>query len=345
MCRIVLVENECLTREVLKIIISKNIRGASIVGETDNGKAAVHMCEKLKPDIIFIDVKISGINGLDASKIIRNKNKDIIIIFLTAYEEEEIIQNYINSGGNDYILKPSRPEKIISMVNKYMDKLKNNELMTTAMRKELIGFIIDQDYSSSKKILNEILDNLQVIYSEEIYEFKLSCKEVVGDIIGAFDTLNLKADKLKLDHIKFFSQVPPLVDYYLIRRWAFKVLDAVFEIIIDNKKTNDDNKLKVALNYIEKNYLKKINLYEVAEYINFSPFYLSKQFKKEIGINFIEYVTKLKMEKAKELLANTNMPIINIALELSYNEQNYFSRVFRKHFKMTPSEYRDKIHR
>lgn len=344
MCRILLVENECLEREALKKIIYDNIKGVSIVGETENGRVAVKMCEELKPDIIFMDIKISGISGLDASKIIRNKNRDVIIVFLTAYLEDEIIQNCIRAGGNEYILKPFRPEKIINFVNKYIDKVKNNKDFLTTMKKELVSFIIEEDYRSSKKILNELIDNLQVIHSEGIEEFKLSCKEVVGNIIGAFDTLNLKINTRKLDHIKFFKQVPPLVDYYLIKRWVFEVLDVVFEIIIDKKKTSDDNKLKVALNYIEKNYLKKITLNEVAEYINFSPFYLSKQFKKELGINFVDYVTKLKMEKAKELLANTNMPIINIAIELSYNEQNYFSRVFKKHFKITPSEYRDGIY-
>jgi len=80
---------------------------------------------------------------------------------------------------------------------------------------------------------------------------------------------------------------------------------------------------------------------EVADNIKISPFYLSKIFKKYTGVNFIDYLTKLKIEKAKELLEYTDMPVINIAIELSFNEPNYFARVFRKTAGMTPSKYRE----
>jgi YesN/AraC family two-component response regulator len=71
-----------------------------------------------------------------------------------------------------------------------------------------------------------------------------------------------------------------------------------------------------------------------------SSYYLSKIFKKETGVNFVTYLTERKIEIAKDMLANTDVPIINIALDLSYHEPNYFSKVFKKSTGMTPTEYR-----
>ena len=57
---------------------------------------------------------------------------------------------------------------------------------------------------------------------------------------------------------------------------------------------------------------------------------------------FITYVTDRKMDLAKEMLVNTDIPVLNIALDLAYNEANYFSKAFKKKTGLTPSEYREK---
>ncbi|CEI72778.1 PocR ligand-binding domain-containing protein [Romboutsia hominis] len=98
-----------------------------------------------------------------------------------------------------------------------------------------------------------------------------------------------------------------------------------------------------ALNYIHSNIKKNITLEEVANHINLSPNYLSKTFKKDIGINFITYITNKKIALAKEMLKDTDTPILNISIDLSFNKPNYFSKVFKKIVGLTPSEYRNTL--
>ncbi|UQT47221.1 helix-turn-helix transcriptional regulator [Flavonifractor plautii] len=71
-----------------------------------------------------------------------------------------------------------------------------------------------------------------------------------------------------------------------------------------------------------------------------SSCYFSKLFKRMTGKNYITYVTDSRIEMAKRMLVDTEMPVINIAYELSYNETNYFSKAFKKKVGVTPSEYR-----
>ena len=71
-----------------------------------------------------------------------------------------------------------------------------------------------------------------------------------------------------------------------------------------------------------------------------SSCYFSKLFKRMTGKNYITYVTDSRIEMAKRMLVDTEMPVINIAYELSYNATNYFSKAFKKKVGVTPSEYR-----
>ena len=92
--------------------------------------------------------------------------------------------------------------------------------------------------------------------------------------------------------------------------------------------------------YIFSNYKNDISLDDVSREVDISPYYFSKIFKKETGENFIEYLTNIRIEKAKELLENTDMSMKEICIEVGYSNPNYFSRSFKKNVGVTPTEYK-----
>ena len=98
----------------------------------------------------------------------------------------------------------------------------------------------------------------------------------------------------------------------------------------------------MAIEYMERNYQKDLSLEDVARFIQISPFYLSKIFKKEIGENFIDYLTGIRIQKAKEFLANPLLTIKDICYQVGYKDPNYFARVFKKTCGITPTEYQAK---
>ena len=93
----------------------------------------------------------------------------------------------------------------------------------------------------------------------------------------------------------------------------------------------------VAENFCDPN----ISLISVARHVGLSSAHFSTVFSQTLGRSFINYLTAMRIEKAKSLLANTNMKLSDIAMEIGYNEPNYFSHVFRKVEGMTPKEYRN----
>ncbi|MBW6409587.1 response regulator transcription factor [Clostridium weizhouense] len=237
MCKVLLASDEALELEALKIIIYKKIENINIIGLAHNGDEVIKMDDDLNPDIIFMDTLMPGIDGFEATKIIKQKNKDRKIILMSVYDNFEFLQKALQIKADDYLLKPIKPEKVIEILSDY---IKNNE----------------------KQLLDKNLSN--------------------------------------------------------------------------------EDKLKLSLNYIEKNFKTDLTLQEVADYMNYSTTYFSKSFKKYVGVNFNKYLTNLKIKEAKSVLKKTNVTINDLAFNLGYNEPNYFCKVFKKIAGITPSEYRDK---
>lgn len=99
--------------------------------------------------------------------------------------------------------------------------------------------------------------------------------------------------------------------------------------------------LNKSLEYIEENYMREsLSLNEIAAAQEVSPNYFSAMFSQEMQMTFVEYVTRKRMEKARELLRDTDMRANEIALAVGYKNPHYFSFVFKKTQGCTPREYR-----
>lgn len=94
------------------------------------------------------------------------------------------------------------------------------------------------------------------------------------------------------------------------------------------------------IHYLRLNFDTNINLQQVADHVKLSPNYLSNLFKKEIQINFTDYLTQLRIEKAKELLLRTNMKSYEISEITGFSDNAYFSKVFKKLIGISPNEFR-----
>jgi len=108
--------------------------------------------------------------------------------------------------------------------------------------------------------------------------------------------------------------------------------------------TSSNNLILKAKSFVQEQFNDEmLSLNTVADHINVSSGYLSAIFKKETGINFSNYLTQLRMEKAMQLLATTDKNVYEIAFETGFSNPHYFSISFKKFTKLSPSEYRDKL--
>lgn len=109
---------------------------------------------------------------------------------------------------------------------------------------------------------------------------------------------------------------------------------------VESSKEDGNTVINKAKKYIYNNYNQDgISLKSVADAINLSPAYFSSLFKKDVGTNFVDYLTSVRIEKAKELLCCTAMKVSEIAYEVGFRDYRYFSQIFKKYTGKTPREF------
>lgn len=141
----------------------------------------------------------------------------------------------------------------------------------------------------------------------------------------------------------YLSTVMMINDYEQLRKWFIDKVSEACRNILTKKEEQASGLIIKAKYFMEENFSKDISLDDVSRTVDISPYYFSKLFKEETGENFIEYLTNLRIEKAKKLLQNKDLSIKNICVDTGYSDPNYFSRIFKKQVGVTPTEYREKI--
>lgn len=139
----------------------------------------------------------------------------------------------------------------------------------------------------------------------------------------------------------YFEKLYFMGSYEELRSWFITKIQVVSTQIATKKEKTNTYTIEKAKVYIMDNFMKEITLDDVSEAVNISPYYFSKLFKKEMGVNFIDYLTNIRMEKAKELLGVKDMSIKQICSEVGYSDPNYFSRIFKKNVGKTPTEFKE----
>ena len=530
MYKVIISDDEGIVRDAFKLIINKNFPDLKVVAEAETGREAIELACEHNPHIMIMDIKMPGIDGLQAIAEIRQQNPGTRFIVVSAYDQFKYANEAIRLGVDDYILKPAKREKIIEVIEKVrqtldgnrekrkrelelMEKLKSlipmlesefayalifgdiekinnidyprllgikfeagismivcfdkssypdnirNELGKSYMNQKVLELV--KNYFENQKIIcivspvisgkiniflprrkdedaygvrlwsidvansllreirletninccigvgeyHEGVDGLLASYNEALTSLNHPAEPggIVhfGDVKGAhvqqrkypIQLERILCDKVKLGDVKaslkalndFFlaiseEEIPRLhshvselmvvvsrvlyeygdedgtlytfdlsereklyrlSSYQEILNWCIGKIKLIAGIIADIKKKHVGSIITEAIGFINENYAKELNLEDVARSVAVSPYYLSKLFKSEKNQNFIDYLTGLRIEAAKKMLAASDMSAKEICYKVGYSDPNYFSKVFKKITGLTPVEFRE----
>lgn len=195
------------------------------------------------------------------------------------------------------------------------------------------------DHTEIKKVINGLKEDLsrQQVSGSEI-------KRLVREVGNTY-YITMRNSQLKIEDATYEQTT---LEHAIDNCYA---LDQLFQELTDqitgslsklmaDKSQKNVSQIKQAKMYIEQNYMKNITLEDLGSYLGFNSSYFSSFFKKETGTSFVEYLSKVRMEKAKELLKEQGLRIQDVCLMVGYNDVKYFTKLFIKHTGLKPNEFR-----
>ena len=495
MYQVMIVDDEEPVLVSFAFILNNNRTDFKLCAKARSGTEAVRLINEYAPDLVFMDIQMPGISGIDAIKQVRTNFPKIVFILATAYERFDIAQKAIPLGVFSYIVKPVSRKTLLDELLKvkiYLDssrdrelrRLEDTQLLKKTKEEETKRFLCsliwrDQDEDNWKKFLSlfSITSKRGVIYlleaggdiSEDIkntnYEiikdkiqFKFFCLSTIvagrmliffpeesslnkldyylqniikdlspysfiqgkGDIypldslhssfLEAFrpfaeasekkesyssgrekiklvcdsiiDTNNMEAENIFKDYwlgifnkwkfyialgkmVVLFSLVLDKIDKQILissnfnidpaeeimvlnsieewQTWSSQIFNSLRKHIKLSENQSYPRPLTSAIVYIRENYQKPIQLPLVAEACNVTSSYLSRLFTEYLSTNFIDYINRFRLNKAIILLEEKKYSIKEVAYSVGYQDPNYFSRIFRRHMGISPSDLEKKV--
>jgi two-component system, response regulator YesN len=210
------------------------------------------------------------------------------------------------------------------------------------MERMLLASLRRGDNIHANQILNELLD---IQYKELNGNFNIfRLKALEWAVLLSRTTINsnnINDDTLLETNNCYLKKIEESANFQEIKDILFSFTEQMAERIFSFHGVRHFSAIKKAERYIWENYTKKIGLKEIADAAGLSASYFSSIFKDEMGENLSNYLNRLRVEKAAAMLTSTNIPISKIAEACGFEDQSWFSKIFKNNTGYTPGKYRE----
>ncbi|WP_198543899.1 helix-turn-helix domain-containing protein [Petroclostridium xylanilyticum] len=257
--------------------------------------------------------------------------KDIINIKLSYNEAVNALKYKLYQGKNEIIdiddIEPQSKE--LYYYDSEKEKLLINNLKVGQQRE--VEILIDE-------LFQEILDNRNVSYTYVQQVFI----RIISSIVELIINLGMTVDEVFGSGYNLYEQLSGKETIEDIKIWLSEICHITVNTINKVNLTKSQKNAEKILEYVNENLSRDISINDIADWIGFSTAYVSKIFKENIGKNYIDYLNGSRIEKAKQLLKNTQLPVKEVGFRVGFNNIQTFMRTFKKYEGITPGQYRDK---
>ena len=220
--------------------------------------------------------------------------------------------------------------------------LTNQKTYPYDKEKNLILRLKTGDTNGAKALLNDILgyvffaegNNLTSVKTRALELSSIFSRAAIENGADSETVLKINNDfRMSLQNITHFEDL-----CYKLQETLDLFYDCMFHYVGSISSGNES--IKRAIQYISGNYFRPLTLEMAARHVNLTPAYFSTLFKQTTGYSFKEYLNMVRIEESKHLLTSTDDSIVDICLAVGFEDQSYFSKVFKKYTGMTPKQYR-----
>jgi len=227
-------------------------------------------------------------------------------------------------------------------VNKSNKQDQLNYTYPMDMERILLANLRRGDNVEARKILVKLLNILHRNVKGKVDILKLKAMELTVLLSRAVSDAKDINDNIDLDtNTRYLKKIEESVTLQEITDVLLAITDRMSGKIFSFHGVRHFSALRKAERYIWENYTRKISLREIADASGLSAPYFSTVFKEEMGENLSNYLNRLRVEKAALMLATTNLPISGIAATCGFEDQSWFSKIFKNNTGLTPAKFRE----
>lgn len=249
----------------------------------------------------------------------------------TSYEEAKEAFDYrVLMGESSHAIyindvEPQKPGNVLKEPLELQNILRNMKLGT----REELELSID-------KFIRELKE-----YKISMQQYQLTFMEMMTEILKLLRSYELDMTEIFGETFEPYQEMGKFHSPDELAEWMKDKCGKIRHLIREERKDSTKTLTEKARQYIEENYADStLSVEHLCRHLNVSATYFSVLFKKETGMSFVSYLTKVRLEHAIELLDHTEDKSYMIAEKVGYTEANYFSYVFKKKYGVSPSRYR-----
>jgi len=336
MYSVFLVDDEPLVKRGLRKLIPWEQYGFKITAEAENGNQALDMISAENTDVVITDVKMPFMDGMELSAILKERLPGIKVIILTGFDDFPLLQQSIRNGICDYLLKPVNADLLIESLVKIRQQIESERHSYPFAHEALIIAGLQKGDSYG---IYEAIDGL----FEEFKKYKMplalvlkTCERIMATVDNCLETEGTDLNAIVHTNAAFNGYYANCKNEMEIKEQMTDIIDK----ILDHKSGASKTLIHDIKRYIMEHLCEEITLDVIAAKFYLNPSYISQLFKNETGENYVDFLVKNRMEKAKKLLKDPNFKIQDISVMVCYNDAKYFGQIFKKHVGMLPSEFR-----
>ena len=361
-----LVDDEELSRFAMRTLLMRNFNDVTLVAEAETGEEAIEMFERYRPDGVIMDLRIPGMDGLKASRYIMEHYPMASILICSAYDSFSLISEALEIGVKGYLLKPIKRDEAVEKIRRLFElSLSKVELFADQQLLNLLLLAPPQPKALSQieRAYGDMQQGvLMSVYSSEpdddhLRRFSYALKKRAGirervfaSILGShYAVIAVQGDSMQqwrqrladaameADLGKGITSMAEVTRGEWHKAWS----DIEHRFTLKSLGESGLSLLGSIDQFVRDDMLADFSLDRLANDLNVTPQHLSAMFKERVGMNFIEYITRRRMQYAEKLLRENRMSTSEIASACGYADPAYFRRLFARAYGMTPHEYRE----
>lgn len=206
--------------------------------------------------------------------------------------------------------------------------------------RQLRTFVAANERARAQALLNDLLGFIYFSSNFDLSTIKARVLELIVVLSRAVIDAGAEMSEILLYNTNYFSDIERFTDLEEMSVWLSGVMHRFINYTFDFRRVKHADVVYKIMKYVRGNYSRKITLDDIARQVYLSRSYISSLFKEETGNSLTAYINHVRVEQSKRLLADERISLVDIAGMCGFEDQSYFTKVFKRETGMPPNRYR-----